>query len=47
MDALMTLTVIVIALLVLGAAAAAFGADTREDMDDGRLPATRAQTSAN
>jgi hypothetical protein len=42
MDALTTFTVIVIALLVLGAAAAAFGADSRENIDDTRLPATPA-----
>ena len=42
MDALGTVLAIVIVLLVLGAAAAAFGADSRETVDDTRLPATPA-----
>jgi hypothetical protein len=42
MDALGTVLVIVIALLVLGAAAAAFGVDSREQVDETRLPATPA-----
>jgi hypothetical protein len=38
MDAFGTAVLIVIALLVLGAAAAAFGTDSREQIDDTRLP---------
>lgn len=42
MDAIGAVAVIVLALLVLGAAATAFGADSRDNVDDGRLPATPA-----
>ena len=42
MDALATVALIVITLLVFGAAAAAFGQDSRETGEDGRLPATPA-----
>lgn len=40
MDAIGTIGVIVIALLMLGAAASVFGKDSRESGDDVRLPAS-------
>jgi len=42
MDALGIATLVVLVLAVLGVAAAAFGVDSRESMDDGRLPVRHA-----